>query len=66
MQKLYFTDVNRCQGFCGVDVHETPQGTVVVMTELDGNPAMSVTNAVETIATAVVQEFNIEHPEQVT
>lgn len=41
---------------CGIDVHPLDDGRVVVIcTELPDNPGMSITNAVEQIATAVVR-----------
>ena len=43
---------------CGLEIHENALRTVIVLTELDDNPGISVTNAVERIAELVCARFN--------
>lgn len=54
----YDNPYNGAHGACGVSIFETgADTTVVVLTELPSNPGMSVTNALEHIATKVRGAF---------
>ena len=45
---------------CDIAIYEHPHGTVVVMTEPPDNPGMSITNAVEAVATQVVAREGLD------
>lgn len=54
----YKTPYNAAEGVCGVSIFQSrPDMAVVVLTEVQGNPGMSVTNAVEYIATKAKRAF---------
>lgn len=50
---------NQIEGLCGVSIFQegSPDMAVVVLTEFERNPGMSVTNAVDIIATKVKRAF---------
>lgn len=52
------TSYHALGGMCGVSIFQTaPEMAVVVLSEYDENPGVSVTNAVEVIATKVKRAF---------
>lgn len=54
----YKTPRNAAEGLCGVSIFQAaPDMAVVVLTEFQHNPGMSVTNAVDVIATKVRRAF---------
>lgn len=54
----YKVPYNRMEGLCGVSIFQaSPDMAVVVLTEFQQNPGMSVTNAVDVIATKVRRAF---------
>ncbi len=54
----YRTPDNAIEGVCGVSIFQSnPDMAVVVLTEIEGNPGMSVTNAIEYIATKAKKVF---------
>lgn len=55
---------NRIEGLCGISVFQaSPEMAVVVLTEFQQNPGMSVTNAIDVIATKAKRAFlsNVPH-----
>lgn len=63
----YKVPYNSAEGLCGVSVFQAAQDmAIVVLTEFQQNPGMSVTNAVDVIATKVRKAFvNAVRPENI-
>lgn len=59
MTYLRFRAPNGCDSRCGIDVGEMSDGDAlaVVFTELPDNPGMSITNAVEFLASMVLRDY---------
>lgn len=60
--KLFaYKSPNRCDGICRIECIELVDGrTVIVCEEIDGNPGMSVTNAIEYVALQVCEQYRID------
>ena len=48
-----------CPSRCGLDIWQSKDATVVVVTELHDNPGTSVTNVAESLATQVCRQYGI-------
>ena len=55
-----FVAPNGAQSFCGVTIVHRKAGTTVKLTELPGNPGMSITNCFEVLATTLRKEYNLD------
>lgn len=56
-----FKSPNGCDGVCRIERIDLTDGrTVIICEEIDGNPGMSVTNAIEFIALHLCRQFEIE------
>ena len=53
---VHYRGHNGMKGTCGAEIHTTGNSKTVVLTELDTNQGMSVTNAVELIAAQVLED----------
>lgn len=53
MSIFHYTGRNNLPAYCGVEIVEHGKNRVVVLSELATNPGMSVTNAIERIATSL-------------
>jgi len=51
MERFKYETKSGKGGVCGLDVRESPDRRVVILTEVSDNPGMSVTNACEQIVT---------------
>ena len=60
IQQFVFTDHNRRPGICRVEIYRGKRYDLVVLTELEGNTGMSVTNASERIASQVCQSYRLD------
>lgn len=56
-----YTDHNRRRAWCHLRAYDTTNAkTLIIVTELQDNPGMSVTNAIECVAQAAVTKLNLD------